>query len=328
MPYTIRENVDIKKYSSFKMGGTVKQLVEINDVDDLPKVLNEAKYPIYILGEGRNTIFDDSKVLPYFLVNMKNIGIQKISPNTLKVQAGHSWDNFVKYAVKNNLSGIEALSAIPGSVGASPVQNIGAYGQEVCNTIKSVHVFDTRDNNFKILSNIDCDFGYRTSIFKTTEKNRYVITAVEFILSSKLPTIPNYPDLKNYFKNTPTLTEIRDAIIKIRSKKIPDPKIVPNVGSYFENVITDEGTVSRLKITFPDMPIYNSNKIPTGWLIDQCGLKSKSFGPIKISENNALVITHDGTGTYSDLYYAENFISDAVYKKFGLKIQREANVLS
>lgn len=328
MPYSILENVDIKKYSSFRMGGTVKYFVEITDTSDLPLLVKEAKSPIYILGEGCNTIFNDSKILPYFIIHMKNIEIEKLSENTFKVQAGHSWDDFVKYSVECGYSGIEALSAIPGSVGASPVQNIGAYGQEVCGTIIQVHVFDLKESIFKTLSNRECGFGYRTSIFKTTEKNRYIITAVTFKLSKNPPSTLNYPDLKNYFKKTPTLSEIRDAIISIRSKKLPDPKNTPNVGSYFENIIVDETTISRLKINFPNIPIYNSFKIPTGWLIDQCGLKGKSFGPIKISENNALVLTHDGTGTYSDLYYAEKFISDEVYKKFGLKIAREANILS
>lgn len=329
MPYRIRENVDIKDYSAFRMGGKVQWFVEINDIEDLPFVVKEAKAPIYILGGGCNTVFNDTDCLPYFIIHMKNTGIEKVSENTLKVQAGHSWDDLVKYTVEHGLSGIEALSAIPGSVGASPVQNIGAYGQEVCQTIKQVHVFDLKNNEFNLISNDHCKFGYRTSIFKTTEKNRYIITAVEFTLSKNEPSTPNYPDVKKYFedKTTPTLSEIRKAIIEIREKKLPDPKIVPNVGSYFENVIVDEATALKLKLSFPDMPVYNSTKISTGWLIDQCGLKGKSFGPIKISENNALVLTHDGTGTYTELQHTEKYISDMVYDKFGLKLHREPNIL-
>lgn len=327
MPYTIFENVDIKQYSSFLMGGKVRWFVEVNDISDIPSIVNEAKSPTHILGEGCNTIFSDSEILPYFIIHMRNTGIEKISEDTFKVQAGHNWDDFVKYSVESGFSGIEALSAIPGSVGASPIQNIGAYGQEVCNVITQVHVFDLRDNKFKTLSNAECRFGYRTSIFKTTEKNRYIITAVEFTLSQNPPSIPNYPDLKNYFKSIPTLKEIRNAIISIRSKKLPDPKIVPNVGSYFENVIANKATISRLKTSYPTIPVYNSTKIPTGWLIDQCGLKGKSFGPIKISENNALVLIHDGTGTYADLAFAEKYISDEIYKKFSLRLVREPNIL-
>lgn len=327
MPYTILENVDIRNHSSFKMGEKVRYFVEVTDASDIPSIVKTATLPIYILGEGCNTIFNDTETLPYFIIHMKNAGIEEIREGTFKVQAGHSWDDFVRYSVENNLSGIEALSAIPGSVGASPVQNIGAYGQEVCNVIESVEAYDTIDCKWIEIPNVECAFSYRNSIFKSSHKNRYIITAVTFRLSKNPPTVPNYPDLKNYFKNTPTLHEIREAIIQIRSKKLPDPKILPNVGSYFENVIADEKTILELKSKFPNLPVYNSTKIPTGWLIDQCGLKGKSFGPIKISGNNALVLTHDGSGIYSDLNYAEKFISDEVYKKFGLRIKREVNVL-
>lgn len=328
MPYTIFENVDIKEYSSFKMGGKARFFVEVKDINELPSIVNEAKLPIYILGEGCNTIFNNFEVLPYFIIHMKNTGIEKVDENIFKVQAGHNWDDFVQYSVENGFSGIEALSAIPGSVGASPVQNIGAYGQEVCNVIKSVEVYDLINCKWVEIPNAECAFTYRNSIFKSSQKNRYIITSVTFKFSKKTPSIPNYPDLKSYFKSTPGLQEIRSAIIEIRSKKLPDPKIIPNVGSYFENVVTDEETILKLKNIYPDMPVYNSVKIPTGWLIDQCGLKGKSFGPIKISGNNALVLTHDGTGTYADLNYAENFISNEVYKKFHLKIKREVNILS
>ncbi|MEI8062131.1 MAG: UDP-N-acetylmuramate dehydrogenase [bacterium] len=342
MPYSIQEHVDIAPYSSFHIGDKVRWLSEINNTDDIPSLVSEIKKlkaEIYILGEGCNTIFGDTHCLPYFIIHMNNVGIETVSEDetstVLKVQAGHSWDNFVEYAVNQHLSGIEALSAIPGSTGAAPVQNIGAYGQEVCQTITRIHAYDLQGDGWVVLKNIDCAFSYRNSIFKTSHKNRYIITAIEFRLSKLQPAVPNYPDVRKYFENVkvPKLPEIRKAIIDIRSRKLPDPKVLFNVGSYFENVLVDVEVATSLQHNHPDIPVFDTDKprqkkIPTAWLIDQCGLKGKSFGSITIYNHNALVLTNNGKGTFNELRHVENFISDAVYKKFKLRINREPNILS
>jgi UDP-N-acetylmuramate dehydrogenase len=291
------------------------------------------------LGGGFNTIFSDSKeYIDCFILHIKNKGIKKIHEDidsiSFEVKAGEDWDTLVSFSTNLNLSGIEALSHIPSSVGATPVQNVGAYGQEVCQSIQSVHVFDTQECVWKNISASMCGFGYRTSIFKKEQKGRYIIESVVFKLLKQNVYIPQHAELKKYLGvhnlgNSPQ--EIRDAVILIRTSKLPDPKINPNCGSFFENTILNIEELSHILKKHPHIPQYPEKdgriKVSTGWMIDTCGLKGFTFGHISVSKTNALVLIHDGNGTYEELDMLQRHIITKVKNEFGITIQREPNII-
>jgi UDP-N-acetylmuramate dehydrogenase len=234
-----------------------------------------------------------------------------------------------------NLVGIEALSLIPGTVGASPVQNIGAYGSEVKDTIVEVEVFDTEKREFSKISNKDCNFGYRDSIFKNEAKGRYIITEVTYRLNKSLPSIPKYPGVAKYFEDmeivTPNLSQIRDAIIYIRKEKLPDSNTTPNVGSFFKNPIVLNDVANRIKIDFPDAKFFSVDerhiKVPAGWLIENAGLKGKSFGNVSVYDKNALVLVNMKDASFEDIISARDKIIKTVKERFGIVLEQEPEII-
>jgi len=324
------------------MGSAVRWFVEVKceqDIEDAVKEAHILSCALLILGKGCNTIFSDAKdCLPVFVIYIQNKGITKISEDNtsviFEVKSGEDWDSFVEYTVNQSLSGIEALSHIPSSVGATPVQNVGAYGQEVCQTIESVRVFDLQEHTWKDITNKDCDFNYRMSIFKGTERNRYIIESVVFKLLKQSVYALTHAELKKYFENSevkPTPLQIRKAIIEIRSRKLPDPKVLPNCGSFFENVIVTSEVAKNLLTQYNNMPQYPEKdgrvKLSTGWMIDSCGLKGYTHKNVSVSSQNALVLTHNRNGSYVELAELEELIVKAVKTKFGVTIEREPNVI-
>jgi UDP-N-acetylmuramate dehydrogenase len=269
----------------------------------------------------------------------------------VKIDAGLEWDKAVEQTVELGLSGLEALSWIPGLVGASPVQNIGAYGSEAKDTISTAHTYDTLENKFIDFKNEECEFEYRNSIFKKNP-GRYFIYAVTFTLSNTLltkarpwicssvntpslsPLIPQYKDVISYFESrnisSPTLKEIREAIIEIRKAKLPNPTETPNAGSYFGNPIISKEKADELFQKFPDMPMFDfgtNKKLFAGWLIDKAGLKGYEKDNFNIHKNHALVIIGNGKGTLEELIEFENYIKQKVFKMFGVELEREPVVV-
>lgn len=341
----IQEYVDIKNYSTFKIGGQFRYFIKIENKKDLLGlyliIKKDERYknlPIYILGSGSNTIFSDG-LLNGIFIKIEIMGFEVLNETDeyvdIKIGGGLSWDALVQKSIEMNFSGIEALSIIPGTVGASPVQNIGAYGVEAKDVIVEVEVFDPQINEFKNLTNFDCKFGYRDSIFKNEAKGKYIITSVTYRLSKKEPEIPNYPDVVKYFtdKNIskPTLKEIREAIIFIRNNKLPDYKIMPNVGSFFKNPFVENTLVEKIKIGYPNIKIFpideNYSKIPAGWLIENAGLKGKSFGKISIYDKNALVLVNNGQASFEDLIKAKTEIVKSVKEKFNITLDQEPETI-
>src|SRR3989344_1597646 len=319
------------------------------NVDHILEFFNKLEKGVkpIILGGGSNLIISpEIKNRP--ILKMEIMGIEIISNERdfvlIKLGAGENWDNFVSRACATNLSGIEAMSAIPGTVGATPVQNVGAYGQEVKDTILNVEVFDIEDKKIKILTNVDCKFSYRDSIFKNEGKNKFVIISVTFKLLKQFPEIPKYVDVKKYFIenniNNPSLIQIRDAIINIRHTKLPDPKIIFNTGSFFKNPIIDKNEALKIKESYLDMPsftvisnaniehmssnsIYEQVKIPAGWLIEKVGMKGYDFGKVATYKNNAIVLINKGDASYQDIINAKDKIIASVYEKFGITLETE-----
>lgn len=337
----ISENVDIREYCTLKIGGKFKYFAVVRNVDELKEAADFARgqnLRLFILGGGSNLVFSDG-ILDVLAIKIQIKG-SEILNNTdehidVKIYAGENWDEVVERTVARGFSGIEALSAIPGTVGATPVQNVGAYGQEVKNTILSVEVFDTEDNQIKELSNADCQFSYRDSIFKHEGKGKYAIISVTFRLSKYPPEIPAYHDVKKYFLengiNSPTLLEIREAIISIRKVKLPDPTTIFNVGSFFKNPIVARDIAKSLKSKNPDLVIFpideERTKVPAGWLIEQAGLKGKDFGPLSIYSKNALVLVNNGNATYKDAMSVRDEVIKTVFEKFGITLEQEPEIV-
>lgn len=353
----IQEYVDIKNYSTLKIGGQFRYFTKVNNEKELEGVYNFAKQnnvPVFILGGGSNIVFSDG-VINVLALKIEIKGFEIVAQTEeyvdIKVGGGEIWDEIVEKTVEMNLQGMEGLSAIPGTVGATPVQNVGAYGTEVKDTIIEVEVFDTKparphegaggDNTIKKLSNSDCKFGYRDSIFKNEARGKYIITAVIYRLKNVsqqylagLPVM-NYPGVKDYFEKNqiinPSLKQIRQAIIEIRKEKLPNPSEIPNVGSFFKNPIVENSIVEKIKINFPDLKFFpideKLTKIPAGWLIENAGLKGKSFGHISVYNKNALVLVNNGNASKEDLLKAKYEIIKIVEEKFGITLEQEPEVV-
>ena len=343
--YKIQEYVDIKEYSTFSIGGQFRYFTIISSREELISLYatlqNEARFkniPLFVLGGGSNIVFSDG-VLNVFAIKVEIKGFEIINENQnftdIKVGAGEIWDRVVEKTVLLNLSGLESLSAIPGTVGASPVQNIGAYGAEVKDTILEVEVFDIKSGNIKKLSNEDCKFGYRDSIFKNEARGKYIIMAVIYRLLKVIPLMPNYPGVLKYFDEreiaSPSLTQIRDAIIYIRKEKLPNPKETPNVGSFFKNPIVLNKIAYKIKNEFPNAKFFpideDFTKIPAGWLIENAGLKGKSFGNVSVYEKNALVLVNTNNANCEDIILARNEIIRIVKDKFGITLEQEPEII-
>lgn len=338
----ILENISLKNHSSLKIGGEANFFTHIKEAKDLTVLYKFSKnknLPIIALGSGTNTIFEDKKI-EKVIAKIEIGGITKVYENSefanVEVGAGENWDNFVAWSVENDLSGIEALSGIPGTVGASPIQNIGAYGQEVSNNIIWLEIFDLQDGQFYEMSREQCEFGYRDSIFKKN-LGRFIIVKVAFQLFKKSPEIPQYKDVQFYFlekkQKTASLAEIRQAILEIRASKLPWPNEIPNCGSFFKNPIVSTEHFDKLMAKYPKMPNFpideKSIKIYAGWLIEECGLKGKKIGKIQIYEKNSLVLTNpDGKADFKNLEKAIEEIKESVSEKFEIELEIEPNIFN
>lgn len=320
-----------------KIGGNARFITEIRSESEISQIYQQAKklsLPIFVIGSGSNLIAKD-ETYNGIVIKIKIPGFEIINDDfnstTIKIGAGEIWDTIVEKSVNMRLSGIESMSAIPGTIGAAPVQNMGAYGQEIADVLQSVNVYDSKENSFKILTNEDCNFSYRNSIFRSTQVGRYVITAVTIKLSKNLPQPPFYDSLQKYFDehNIKIYTQdiIRKSVIDIRSQKLPDPSIEPNSGSFFKNAIVENWQINNLKMIDPNIPLHEMGdgtyKVPAGWLIENCGLKGQVFFGIKVYEKNALVLVNESANSYQNLADAKAKIIGAVRDKFGIILEQE-----
>jgi len=333
----IHTNIPLKNFTTMKLGGNARFMTEVHTPQEVAEVCKNAKsqsLPIFILGGGSNVIATDDGFTG-IIIRMRIPGFEVIADDlnstTIQIGAGEIWDDVVKRTVYMRLSGIETLSAIPGTAGAAPVQNIGAYGQEVAETLESLTAYDTQTDSFVTLQNADCGFSYRHSIFRGDQTGRYVITSITLKLSKNNPQPPFYEALQSYFDQHNitifTQTVVRDAVIDIRKNKLPDPKILPNTGSFFKNAIIETWQLNDLKAAYPDVPTYDMGdgkfKVPTGWLIEQAGFKGKVIHGIKVHDKNALVLINQSATSYNDLAEARDEIISGVRDKFKIQIEQE-----
>jgi UDP-N-acetylmuramate dehydrogenase len=333
----IHTNIPLKNYTTMRLGGNARFMTDVRTPDEVASVCQNAvkqNLPIFILGGGSNIIVKDAG-FQGIIVRNRIPGFEIIADDsmgtTIKIGAGENWDEVVKRTVDMNLSGIEAMSAIPGTAGAAPVQNVGAYGQEVAETLVSLEAYDIQENRFVALQNSDCGFSYRHSIFRGSASGRYAILSITLKLYKAAPQPPFYKAIQEYFDAHDitlfTPQTIRDAVIAIRTEKLPDPSITPNTGSFFKNAIIEDWQLNDLRKDYPDIPTYDMPdgrfKIPTGWLIEQTGLKGQVLHGMKIHDKNALVLINDSAKNYADLASAREEIVGAVRDKFHIMIEQE-----
>ena len=333
----IQQNISLKLYNTFGIDINAKSFVEVENIDELKEVLTENNESILILGGGSNVLFTED--FNGLVIKNKLTGISIIEEDDenvwLRVGAGEVWHEFVLYCIDNNYAGIENLSLIPGNVGASPMQNIGAYGVEIKDVITEVEAFNLNDFSIQTFSNSDCEFGYRSSVFKTTCKGNYFITSVTFKLGKQAKINTTYGAIEGELQkmniSNPSIRDVSNAVINIRLSKLPDPNKIGNSGSFFKNPIVSEEQKNKILGGYPDAPSYpqpdNSFKMAAGWLIEQCGWKGKRSGNYGVHEKQALVLVNYGGANGRDIFELSEEIIKSVKDTFGIELEREVNIL-
>ena len=333
----IQTNISIKNLTTMRLGGNAKIVAEVETKDDLVEIVNQSKsekQKIFVIGGGSNIVARDDG-FDGIIIKMNIPGFEIISKDetgvTIRIGAGENWDSVVERVVQMGLSGVEAMSGIPGTAGAAPIQNVGAYGQEIADTLISVEALDIENSNFVTLTKSDCHFSYRDSIFRSTAAGKYIITAIDIKLSKQIPKPPFYDSLQKYLEEKNIhdfdVKNIRKAVLEIRDNKLPDPKFLASAGSFFKNTIVDRKTAEKLMENFPEIKLHQTEnglfKVPSGWLIERAGLKGKLIHGMRVFEKNALVLVNESANSYSDLSAARQEIIDTIFEKFQISIEQE-----
>jgi len=328
----IQYNISLKPYNTFGLDVKASKLISICDKKQLVSVMpNEQQF--FVLGGGSNLLFTENIAQTVIKIETKGIKcIHEDSDSVLvQAEAGEEWDEFVAYTLDKSWYGLENLSGIPGCVGASPVQNIGAFGAEAKDNVVSVEVFDVEQGIFQLIDAKDCGFGYRESNFKTIWKDKYILTSVVYRLS-KLPAInTSYKALQQELESknilNPSPYDIRESVIRVRNSKLPDPKILANAGSFFKNPIVDIDLFNKVQKEFPNIAYYNVDdnhkKLAAAWLIEHAGLKGIRHKEAGVHDKQALVIVNHQNASPQMIVELSNLIIDEVWKKFGVKLEPE-----
>lgn len=345
----IKQNYNLAKLNTFGINVNAKFFVEIRNEKDLKDLFSSSEFKDnenLFLGGGSNILF--TKDFEGIVVLNKLKGIEIIKENSenvwIKSMGGELWNDLVLLSVERGYWGLENLSLVPGTVGASPVQNIGAYGVEIKDSLENVEAFNVKTGEKKVFSKKECEFGYRDSVFKNKLKGKYFITAVIFKLSKKENKNINYEALQDYLEENnlkiKSSKDVSEAIADIRRSKLPDPKILSNAGSFFKNVYVDIDKLLEIELKYLNVPSFEEPasakatagegkkiKISAGWLIEQCGWKGKRMGNVGVHEKQALVLVNYGGATGKEILNLANQIIASVQQKFGLKLVPEVNLI-
>ncbi len=335
----IIQQQSLKKYNTFGIEAFATEFCEVNSINGLASVLKENQQrKLFILGGGSNMLLTQN--VDALVLHINNKGIEVVDENDdfvwVKGNAGENWHEFVLFCIKHNYGGIENLSLIPGNLGATPIQNIGAYGVEIKDTFVSCEAMKIDTQEIITFDKNACKFGYRESVFKSDLKNQYVIVSVIFKLTKKnhkLNTSYGAIDveLENMGIKKPTIQDVSKAVIAIRESKLPNPKELGNSGSFFKNPIVPIEIYEKAKAYFPDMPHYPVSetlvKVPAGWLIEQAGFKGKRFGDAGIHTKQALVLVNYGNATGNEIWNVAQNIQKTIFEKYGISIEAEVNVI-
>ena len=333
----VLSNFSIKDYNTFNIDVKSNKFISINTEDQLINYLtkNKGQEDIFFLGGGSNVLFskDYNGTIVHLSLKGKEI-IEESDDNIIvEVCSGENWHEFVMWSIENNYGGIENLSLIPGNVGAAPIQNIGAYGVELKDVFDSCRVLSRESNEIEHFNKDRCEFNYRSSIFKSKEKNKYVILSIRLKLSKEPHSFNlTYDSLKERFNSKEiNLSNISEEIIKIRKSKLPDPKKIGNCGSFFKNPIIESKKLEKLLQKYPKLPHHKSEngfyKIPAAWLIEKIGFKNKSLGDVGVYTHQPLVIVNNGNASGSDILKFANSIKSSVREVFNIKLEEEVNII-
>ncbi|MEL6558300.1 MAG: UDP-N-acetylmuramate dehydrogenase [Bacteroidota bacterium] len=335
----IAENVSLKDMNTFGIESTARYLVRISDVDQLIELTKSdifRNHKHLVLGGGSNVLF--TKDYSGLVIKNQIKGIEIVSEDehevVIKVGAGENWHQFVLYAVEKGWGGIENMSLIPGTVGAAPMQNIGAYGVEIKDVFVQLEAVAYENGELVTFNQKECDFGYRHSIFKSSHKNQYFITSVTLQLSKEPVVNTSYGVIRQTLEEKgivePTIKDVSDAVIAIRQGKLPDPAQIGNAGSFFKNPTISTAQFELLKSNHPKIVGYPNEqgvKVPAGWLIEHAGWKGKTFGDIGVHRNQALVLVNYGNGVGADLWQLSEDIKQSISEKYGIDLEREVNIV-
>lgn len=335
----IQENISLKPYNTFGLDKKAKFFVIIQSVSELVDVLTWAKehdLPILILGGGSNILLTQDQDLLVIKIELKGIQPQWETDEHIWIEAasGEIWHDLVLYGIEKNWGGLENLSLIPGTVGASPMQNIGAYGVEIKDIFHSLKALNRNSFEIEEFDNLQCLFGYRESIFKHELKDQYIILSVTFKLDKNPILKLEYGAIKEVLSKkqilNPSIKSVSEAVIEIRQSKLPDPKKIGNAGSFFKNPTISTSQFERLKSEYPSIPGFINQdgvKIPAAWLIEQCGWKGKRFGKVGVHEHQPLVLVNFGDGEGKEIQELSAQIQASVWERFGIKLIPEVNFL-
>lgn len=335
-----QENYDLTPLNSFRIQAFARYFVQVNAVDELQSALRESKrknLKLLILGGGSNVLFTrdfDGLVVKN---NIKGIEVIKNDGNKvwIKAGAGEVWHDFVIQAISMGYGGVENLSLIPGTVGAAPMQNIGAYGVEIRESFFLLEAVEIATGQVRQFDLDQCEFGYRYSIFKGKAKGKYVITSVTFRLDKEGKVNTSYGAIASTLEEwnipSPKIKDVSDAVIHIRQSKLPDPSDLGNAGSFFKNPIVDEDFFNRLKILYEDIPAFKleneTYKIPAAWLIEQCGWKGSRFDDAGVHRKHALILVNYGRATGAEIKALAEKIQESVRDKFSIQLEPEVNII-
>ncbi|MFM6945723.1 MAG: UDP-N-acetylmuramate dehydrogenase [Flavobacteriales bacterium] len=335
----MQHNLNLKPYNTFGIAVNTQHFAVFSNVEQLPGLVNTYPgLPLLILGGGSNVLFTED--FPGLILRNEIKGIEKIAEDDhhvyIKSGAGEVWHEFVLHCIAHNWAGLENLSLIPGSVGASPMQNIGAYGVEIKDVFHELSAFHIASGEIHQFDNKQCEFGYRESVFKRALKNQYVIIDVTFKLSKNPVLKTSYgaiqQELEKLQISTPTIRDISNAVIQIRQSKLPDPKVLGNAGSFFKNPVVSMQLFESIKEQYPEVSFYPISetevKLAAGWLIEKAGFKGLKVENCGVHDKQALVLVNYGGSTGQQILDLSTQIIDQIQQLFGLKLEREVNIIS
>lgn len=334
----IQEGQFLHDYVTMRIGGPATYVITATsevEVAEAAQFARDKNLPLVTLGTGSNVIFSDAGFNGVILIN-KILGTTISDDGTVVIGGGGDWDEAVEQTVNAGFAGIEALSLIPGTVGAAPVNNIGAYGQQISDTLVNLRAYDTKLNSFVTLTNTDCDFSYRNSRFKTTDHGRFIITALTLQLKPAQPTYiaPTYGSLNSALQakniTAPTIYDVRETVIEIRGSKLPEPTAIANCGSFFKLPIVSQEKAATITAKYPGLPTYQSGdniKLSAGWMIEHAGLKGYTQNGMRVYEKQCLVLINDSATSYIELQNMVEHIQKTIDEKFGVHLEPEPELL-
>lgn len=338
----IEENISLKDFTTFRTGGNARYFVRVKNIDELKiavRFTKEKNLPFFVLGRGANVLISDDGFCGVVIkMEMKGIKFEKLKNRMTRAisGAGEDWDNFVLQTVKKDLVGLENLTLVPSTVGATPVQNVNCYGREVSDTIAWIETLNAETVEIKIFSPKECEFSYRESFFKTPEGKKYIITRVAFDLLKDGTLKTDYKDVKEYFFAhkiiNPTVRDVRNALIEIRTKKLPDIRKDYTAGSFFKNIVLSDALADEIIKKYPDIAVYpatkGKKKLATAWVLDHiCGLRGVQKGNVGTYKNQALIIVNNSNATTKEILDFAEFLRASVKEKIGIDLETEVQVI-